>query len=191
MGVLVVYAHPNPQSFNHAILDHFTKGLTEAGHTTDVVDLYGIDFDPCVRLADLAQFTDGEMPSDVVEQQQKVTNADGIAMIHPIWGWSFPAILKGWMDRVFSYGFAYEAGERGVRGLLEDRKTTVMSTAGGPEEFYETAGYMDAFITTCNGIFNVSGIHSVEYPCFYGVRAAGDEGRKKYLEQAFTFGKTF
>lgn len=191
MRVLIVYAHPNPQSFNHAILESFTKGLTEAGHSTDVVDLYSIDFDPCVRLADLAQFTGGEMPGDVLEQQQRITEADGIAMIHPIWGWSFPAIMKGWMDRVFSYGFAYEAGERGVRGLLKDRKTLVISTAGGPEEFYESAGYMDAFITTCNGIFNVSGIHSVEYPCFYGVQAAGDEGRKKYLEQAFTLGKTF
>ncbi|UCD69670.1 MAG: NAD(P)H-dependent oxidoreductase [Betaproteobacteria bacterium] len=151
MRVLTVYAHPNPGSFNHAILEQFTKGLTEAGHAPDIVDLYGIDFDPCVRLPDLAQFGGGQMPAGVVEQQQKVAGAEGIALIHPIWGWSFPAILKGWMDRVFSCGFAYEAGERGVRGLLKNRKTLVISTAGGPEEFYETAGYMDAFIKTCDG----------------------------------------
>jgi NAD(P)H dehydrogenase (quinone) len=189
--VLTVYAHPNPKSFNHAILEQFTKGLTEAEHTPDVVDLYGIDFDPCVRPADMAQFAGGQMPAEVIEQQQKVTEADGIALIHPIWGWSFPAILKGWMDRVFSYGFAYEAGERGVRGLLKDRKTLVISTAGGPEEFYESAGYMDAFIKTCDGIFDVCGISNVEYPCFYGVQVVGDKGRKEYLQQAYHLGKDF
>lgn len=159
MRVLTVYAHPNPKSFNHAILEQFSNGLNEAGQIPDVVDLYGIDFDPRVRLADLAQFTGGEMPTDIVEQQHTMTKAKAIALIHLIWGWSFPAILKGWMDRVFSYGFAYEAG---VRGLLKDRKTLVICTAGGPEEFYETAGYMDTFMKTCDGIFDVCGIKNVE-----------------------------
>jgi NAD(P)H dehydrogenase (quinone) len=191
MKVLTVYAHPNPDSFNHAILEEFTRGLNEAGHTADVVDLYGIDFDPCVRLDDLVQFTGGQMSPEIVAQQQKVAEADGITLIHPIWGWSFPAILKGWMDRVFSYGFAYTSGERGVQGLLKDRKTLVISTAGGPEEFYESAGYMDAFIKTCDGIFNVCGIRSVEYPCFYGLQAVGEQGRKEYLREAFQLGKDF
>jgi NAD(P)H dehydrogenase (quinone) len=189
--VLTVYAHPNPKSFNHAILEQFNKGLAEAGHEADIVDLYGINFDPCVRAADLVQFSGGQMPAQVIAQQEKVSAADGIALIHPIWGWSFPAILKGWMDRVFSYGFAYEAGERGVRGLLKDRKTLVICTAGGPEEFYEAAGYMDAFIKTCDGIFDVCGIRKVAYSCFYGVQVVGDQGRKGYLQEAHRLGKEF
>jgi NAD(P)H dehydrogenase (quinone) len=81
MKVLVVYAHPNPQSFNHAILEAFTKGLKDGGHTFEVVDLHAIKFDPCTKLEDLAQFTGGQMPRDVLEQQEKLAAADGLAAI--------------------------------------------------------------------------------------------------------------
>jgi NAD(P)H dehydrogenase (quinone) len=170
MRVLIVYAHPNPESFNHAIL---TKGLAQGGHSADVVGLYGIGFDPNVGLEDFVQFSGGRLPAEVVAQQEKVARADGIAVIHPMWGWSFPAILKGWMDRVFSFGFAYTASEEGIQGLLDERKTLVISTTGLPAGYYQTMGYMDAFVTMTNGIFNVCGITSIEYACFYGVQAAG------------------
>lgn len=68
MKVLVVYAHPNPQSFNHAVLESFTKGLKDGEHTFEVVDLHAIKFDPCTKLEDLAQFTGGQMPEDVLDQ---------------------------------------------------------------------------------------------------------------------------
>ena len=60
MKVLVVYAHPNPQSFNHAIVESFTEGLTEAGHTYEVVDLYAINFNPCLSGDDLAKLMAGK-----------------------------------------------------------------------------------------------------------------------------------
>ncbi len=60
MKVLVVYAHLSPQSFNHAVLEAFTKGLKDGGHTSEVVDLYASKFDPCEKLQDLAQFTGGK-----------------------------------------------------------------------------------------------------------------------------------
>ena len=191
MRVLTIYAHPNPQSFNHVILDEFSKGLVSGGHAADVVDLYSIKFDPCVTLEDFAQFSGGQLPTDVLAQQEKINQADGIALIHPMWGWSFPAILKGWMDRVFSYGFAYTASEQGLKGLLRDRKGLVISTAGMPEEYYRGMGYFEAFEATCNGIFNVCGINSVEYATFYAVEAVGDQGRRRYLEDAFRLGKDF
>ena len=122
MQVLVVYAHPNPESFNHAVLDAFTRGLKDGGHTFEVVDLYAIKFDPCTKLEDLAQFTGGQMPKDVLDQQQKVAAADALVFISPVQGWWIPAILKGWIDRVFSYGFAYTGSEKGMEGLLKHKK---------------------------------------------------------------------
>ena len=191
MKVLVIITHPNPESFNHAILGEFTRGLKDGGHDYEVVDLYAANFDPRVNIADLAQFSGGQVSKEALDQQQKLASADAFAFIHPMWGWSFPAILKGWIDRVFSDGFAYKASEKGFEGLLKHNKVLVISTAGAMEEFYKSAGLDDAFRKTGNADLNLCGIQDVQYNCFYGIQAVGDEGRKKYLETAYRLGKEF
>ena len=72
MKVLIVYTHPNSKSFNQAILEEFTKGLTGGGHTFEVIDLYDIKFNPVIQLEDYAQFMGGEMPAEVLIQQKKI-----------------------------------------------------------------------------------------------------------------------
>ena len=67
MKVLTVYAHHDPHSFCHAVLERFTAGLTDAGHESEVVDLYAIDFDPVFRARDVASYTSGETPADILE----------------------------------------------------------------------------------------------------------------------------
>ena len=129
MKVLIVYAHPSPQSFNHAILESFTKGLGEAGHTYEVVDLYAINFNPCLSGEDFAMFMEGKTPDDIRAQQEKVSQADGIVFIHPSWWSGPPAILKGWIDRVLSMGFAYMVDEKdgSHSGLLKNQKALVIN----------------------------------------------------------------
>ena len=65
--VLIVYAHPNPRSFNHAVLEEFAKGLKDGSHAYEIVELYSIGFDPCLSKAGFAQFSGGQMPEDVLE----------------------------------------------------------------------------------------------------------------------------
>ena len=80
MRVLTVYAHPNPKSFCHAILQQFTKGLKDAGHITEVVDLYAIRFDPVFRTQDFASYVHESMPLDVLEKmnlRQRVLDSAG------------------------------------------------------------------------------------------------------------------
>lgn len=126
MRVLTVYAHPDPRSFCHAVLDDFTAGLHEAGHAVEVVDLSAIGFDPVFRQRDMATYLHEDIPPDVLagmnlqqrfirqhaprdarEQWHKVAAADGLAFIAPVFWLHFPAILKGWFERVFAYGSAY------------------------------------------------------------------------------------
>ena len=87
MKVLTVYAHPNPKSFCHAILQQFTKGLEEAGHTSEVVDLYAIRFDPVFRMQDFASYVHESMPLEILEQmnlKQRVLDSAGgpVAEVH-------------------------------------------------------------------------------------------------------------
>jgi NAD(P)H dehydrogenase (quinone) len=192
MKVLVVYAHPNPRSFNHAVLEAFTKGLKDGGHTYEVVDLYAIKFDPCAKLEDLAQFSGGQMPREVLDQQEKVAAADGLVFIFPRWDWTYPAILKGWIQRVFSYGYAYRMSEKGVEGLLHPNKALLISTTMAPKEFYETSGLKEAYEKISNTTLrDYSGIANVNHVTFYALTIVDDETRKKYLEKAYRLGKEF
>ena len=192
MKVLVVYAHPNPQSFNHAILEQFTKGLTDGGHTFEVVDLHAIKFDPCIQLEDLAQFTGGQMPRDVLDQQEKLAQAEALACIYPITSWTFPAILKGWFDRVFSFGFAYKADANGWHALLKQKKALLMCTTAVPETMYKDWGIKDLVIKTNEvNLHLAAGIQKVEHVYFHSPGFLDAEGRKKYLESAYQLGKEF
>ncbi len=80
MRVLTVYAHPNPQSFCHAVLERFTAGLKDAGHTSEVVDLYAIHFDPVFRMRDFAGYVHESIPIDILERmelKQRILNQAG------------------------------------------------------------------------------------------------------------------
>ena len=194
MKVLVVYAHPNPQSFNHAILDAFTKGLAEGSHTYEVVDLYAIRFNPCLDVEDLTKLTAGKVPDDIKAQQEKVTHAEAIVFIHPVWWAGPPAILKGWIDRVFSMGFAYRFDEKTGEpvGLFKHRKALVINTAGAGEEDAKASGMTDAINhTEVQGMFSFCGIRKSQHVVFYNVMMTDNKTRLKYLEEARELGKRF
>jgi len=195
MKVLVVYAHPNPQSFNHAVLEAFTKGLKERGHTFEVVDLYAIKFDPCIKLAQVLCWVGnhrGQRHKDVLEQQEKVAGADALAFIYPVRGWGFPPILKGWVLRVLSYGFAYKRSEKGFEGLLKHKKALLINTTDASEKFCRASGVEDAMKKIIVDLtLKPCGIQNIEHVFLYGMRRTDDETRKKYLETAYRLGKEF
>lgn len=191
MKILVVYAHPNLKSFTKAVLDEFTKGLEEGGHTFEVVDLYAIKFDPCLKLEEL---TGEQTFQDVLEQQEKITRANALAFIYPVWWLSFPSILRGWIDRVLSYGFAYKVGNTtsGIEGLLKHEKALLINTTMFSKEYYEASGLQEAMdrIATAN-LKEYAGIKSVEIIYLYGPALVDDETLKRYLEKAHKLGKDF
>jgi NAD(P)H dehydrogenase (quinone) len=192
MKVLVVYAHPNPNSFNHAVLESFTKGLEHGGNTFEVTDLYATKFNPSLGPEDFAQFTGEQMPQDVLDQQAKVARADGLAFIFPIWWLYCPAILKGWIDRVFSPGFAYKYTEKGMEGLLKHKKALLISTTGGPEPKYKASGRGDNIKKLFQDILKCDcGIANVEQVFLHALDLVDDKTRKKYLEQVYHLGKEF
>ncbi len=192
MRVLTVYAHHNPRSFCHAVLERFTEGLRDAGHASEVVDLHAIAFDPVLRDHDTPDWIDDSVPDDVLEhmhvrrslteatrnpirrlmvgrwigdrddreivrrlhalgaprdvaeQQAKVARADALAFIAPVYFVGFPAILKGWIERVFSLGFAFGMTADAWRGdiagripLLTHEKALIIQTTIWNEASYD------------------------------------------------------
>ena len=138
MNALVIYAHPNPLSFNAALATVVEEELQKKGAEVNVKDLYGMDWNPVLSEDDFRSFHTGKLPEDISSEQNDVKQADFIVVIAPVWWYSVPAILKGYFDRVFSIGFAYEYTKTGSRGLLTDKKALVITTSGADEQTAET-----------------------------------------------------
>ncbi len=245
MKVLTIIANPNPKSFCHAILQQFTAGLKDAGHTSEAIDLYAIRFDPVFRTADFASYVHESMPLEILEQMnlkqrvldsaggpiqrfiasrwlrnqdlravakfihdhrpkdvaaqwEKLKNAQGLAFIAPVFWLHFPAILKGWFERVFAYGDAYALTPEGWRGevngrvpLLHHEKALVISTTLFREEDYKADWEEPMTRIIDDWGLRYPGIKKVEHVYFYGVPVVDDDIRRGYLKQAYCLGKDF
>lgn len=128
---LIVYAHPWAESFNHAVLQQVVDQLRQNQQTYHVIDLYQDGFNPVMDVVDLRLFAQGETTDDQVRQyQQLLATCDELVLIYPIWWSGMPAILKGFLDKVWLPGFAYEKTAKGIRGLLHQlKRVTVLTTA--------------------------------------------------------------
>lgn len=167
MKHLIVYAHPNPTSLNHSILDTAVNTLKKHGHEVVVRDLYALDFQPVLKPEDTVAMKAGQTPNDIKTEQTFISEADVITFISPIWWTGLPAILKGYVDRVFAYGFAYASGEEGILKLLKGKKGLIINTHGTPKEIYDEIGMTDALkLTSDIGIFDFTGIETVEHLLF-------------------------
>lgn len=158
MKILIVFAHPEPLSFSAALKDTAVATLTRLGHKVTVSDLYRERFNPVLSASD---FQDAQRANldyldlsreqehafaidgyslDVKAEQQKVTEADLILFHFPVWWFSMPAILKGWVERVFARGFAYSTGRKYESGHFKGKKAMLCVTTGTASTLYEPNG---------------------------------------------------
>ena len=191
MKALAVFAHPRRDSLTGAILDNFATGLAEAGHELELADLYREGQEWRLQPEDYAQFAGGPMPEAVRREQARVDRAEALAFVFPVWWWSFPAILKGWIDRVFSEGWAYNFTPGLSRGRLADRPTLLLGVAGSRESTYRKYGYGDAMRAQIDvGILGYCGLLDVETRIFYDVEQE-PALRQRYLAEAREIGRSF
>ena len=107
MRHLVVTAHPNTKSFNHSVAQTYVATLEERKHRVQCRDLYATNFNPVMSARDLAALGHGRASKDIRDEQAAIRRADVLTFISPLWWSGFPAMLKGYFDRVFCAGFAY------------------------------------------------------------------------------------
>ncbi|TCD03192.1 NAD(P)H-dependent oxidoreductase [Pedobacter psychroterrae] len=159
MKHLIIYAHPNPKSLNSQFKASLTNHLKMMGSEVAVRDLYQLDFNPVLSLVDMAGQRAGIVADDVREEQEFIVWADCITIIHPIWWTGLPAIMKGYIDRVFSYGFAYRYDNGVQKGLLAGKQAIIINTHGKSNAEYEAIGMDTALsLTSDKGIYSYSGL---------------------------------
>ncbi|MGB5824593.1 MAG: NAD(P)H-dependent oxidoreductase [Proteocatella sp.] len=184
MRNLVVLAHPNKNSFCSGIVDTIIKASKENGDEVVVRDLYEIDFDPILKADDFVTFERGETPKDIEAEQEYIKSADTIIFVYPVWWASTPAIMQGYVDRVFSYGFAHEYIDGKSRGLLKNKRALLFSTLGNSSAEYDATGMTASMKQTKDEIiFEFCGVTDVKHVFFGEVPYVSDETRKKYLSE--------
>lgn len=134
---LIVYAHPLKDSFAASLRDAVTEALQSAGHETTLIDLYADGFDPRLTATERAAFFEPDYTpgADVTGYCECLKAADGIVLVFPQWWFNMPAILKGFIDRVFAPGIAYDYPPDGGRLIprLDNLRTVhVVTTTGSP-----------------------------------------------------------
>ena len=192
MKVLIVFTHPNQNSFNHALLGNITAGLEEAGHEVKVKDLYQEDFNPILSGDDLKVLHTGETPKNIAKEQEQLLWAEGLVFIYPLWWFDRPAMLKGWFDIVLTNGLAFEYSNEGVRGLLKHKKALVIITAGGSEDYFKDNDALQLIHRpVTDGTLSFCGIDDVSHQIFYDVPNLTDKERNTILDNIKTTGLVF
>lgn len=184
MKHLIIYVHPNENSLNNNLLQHVTEILKTENHEVRIRDLYALNFDPILSMQDMQGWHAGQVSDDVKTEQEYISWAEQITFIYPIWWTGLPAVMKGYIDRVFSYGFAYRYDLGIQKGLLKGKKTVIINTHGKSHEEYQQSGMDKALSLTSDlGIFTYSGLEIIRHFFFDKADKASSENMAQWKEQ--------
>jgi NAD(P)H dehydrogenase (quinone) len=164
MHALIVVAHPDPKSLTHTVAARLAEGVSLAGHSAEIADLMAEGFDPRFSANDHAVHLKQAAPSaDVLAEQARIDRADALVLVYPVYWWSMPGLLKGWIDRVFSNGWAYDEIPGGkLEKKLGRPPVHLVALGGASQRTYERHGYFGAMKTQIDhGIFDFCGARIV------------------------------
>lgn len=176
MHALIVVAHPDQGSLTHSAARHLAEGIAQPGegHSFEIADLTAKGFDPGFKLADIAAHRrELPIPSDVAAEQARIDRADALVLVYPVYWWSMPGLLKGWIDRVFSNGWAYDDSQGGkIIKKLGHLNVHLVGIGGADAGTYTRHGYDVAMKTQIDhGIFDYCGAPVVTSELLLGSEA--------------------
>lgn len=162
MHALIVVTHPDQESLTQATAAQVAQGVIESGHqhSFEIADLAAEGFDPRFTQADVALHLKQLVPpADVAAEQTRLDRADALVLVYPIYWWSFPGLLKGWIDRVFTNGWAYDEGPDGTLvKKLRHLQVHLVAIGGADMRTYARHGYFGSMKTQIDhGIFGYCG----------------------------------
>lgn len=160
MHALIVVAHHDPHSLSQSIAAQVAQGLADNANTFEVADLWAEGFDPRFGAADFSvHHRQAPAPADVVAEQARIDRANALVLVYPVFWWSMPALLKGWIDRVFANGWAFDfTADAPLLKKLQHLQVHLIGVGGADRGTYERHGYGSAMKTQIDhGIFDYCG----------------------------------
>ncbi|EGR3970592.1 flavodoxin family protein [Vibrio cholerae] len=202
MNVLVVYWHPEPQSFNGAMFRRAVESLEAEGHNVKTSDLHELAFNPVSgrhnftsehdgaffkqQLEEMYATEVGGFSADIEAELEKLEWSDLVIFQFPLWWFGLPAMLKGWVDRVFAMGKVYGGGRFYEEGVFKGKKAMLSVTMGGPEDLYVKGGWngdLDAILRPIHrGILEFTGFSVLAPQKVFGPARMTQQERETVLD---------
>jgi NAD(P)H dehydrogenase (quinone) len=204
MNILYIFAHPEPKSFNSAMKEAALRTLNELGHEVKLSDLFAMRFKPVLDRNDFLQpkrtdvfnpfleqmnaSKNGTFSRDIMDEMEKVRWADMLIFQFPIYFTGFPAMMKGWIDRIFAAGFAFNPATQSAygTGLLKGKKAMLVMTAGAEESLYSKGGMhgdiheLLRYITHCT--LEYTGLEVLPSHIVFGAGKMSEERVKREMQ---------
>ncbi|MBS0490250.1 MULTISPECIES: NAD(P)H-dependent oxidoreductase [unclassified Phenylobacterium] len=166
----VIVAHPARKSLNASIAQTYRTAAEKLGHSVAVRDLYAMRFDPCLKAAEIPGPKAPVFRDDVLRERARLADVDVFVFVYPLWFNAPPAILKGYVDRIFGMGFGFQPGLGGNAPALTGRRLISFTTSGAPDHWVRDTGAMTALTQLFdNHLAGTCGLTVVDHLHFGGV----------------------
>ena len=185
--ILIINGHPNPESFNFGIAESYKNGAIASGAQVETITIANLDFNPNLKFG-YQKRTDLE--PDLVESWGKIKRADHLVWIHPVWWGGLPAITKGFIDRLFLPGMAFQYRENSVwwDKLLKGKTAHIITTLDQPSWYYRLVYGRPSVNQLKKSTLEFCGVKPVKVSYIGIVKESSEEQRKKWLEKVYNFG---
>jgi len=179
----VLLAHPARKSLNQAIADTYAQAAAKLGHEVIVRDLYRMRFDPCLKASEIPGPGAPKFRADVLRERALLADVEVFALIYPTWFNTPPAILKGYIDRVFGMGFGFKPDFGGTQPALAGRRLISFTTSGAPDFWMRDTGAIAALKRLFdNHLGGTCGLNVVDHLHFGGMVS---DLRPEVVEEVF------
>ena len=186
--ILVIDAHPNAESFNHALVEAYVSGAKKAGAEVKTLTIAELEFNPSLQFGYQKRM---ELEPDLIHAQELILWAEHLVWVHPVWWGGLPAISKGFIDRVFLPGFAFKYRENSVwwDKLLAGRTARIITTLDQPSFYYRLAFGRPSVNQLKKSTLQFCGIKPVKVTYVGPIRLSKEEFRVKMIQKITTLGE--
>jgi len=186
--ILIINGHPDKESFCFALADSYAKGAKQSGTTCKVINLIDLTFNPILTYG---YRKISVLEPDLVQAQKDILYADHLVWVYPNWWSTYPALLKGFIDRVFLPNFAFKYRAKGPLWdkLLKGKSAQLLVTADTPSWYYWLVNRRPGHNSMKIGILQFSGISPVKIKTFAPVKSSTETQRKQWLKDAEQLGR--
>lgn len=186
--VLVINGHPDKESFNYALAEAYIKGANKAGAILSQINISELNFDPNLKFGYRKRV---ELEPDLIDAIDKIKKADHIAWVFPLWWYSFPALMKGFIDRVFLPGITYQPieGKPFPKKLLKGKTAHIIITADTPKWYNFLVMKNPAINQLKKGTLQFCGVNPVKVTYIATIKNSTVSFRKKWLEKIAALGE--
>lgn len=186
-NILIINGHPNSKSFNFAIADAYEKGALQSQTSVETITIADLKFNPNLQFG-YQQRT--ELEPDLLEAWKKIQKADHLVWIHPVWWGGLPAITKGFIDRLFLPGMAFQYKENSVwwDKLLKGKTAHIITTLDQPGWYYRLFYGRPSVNQLKKSTLEFCGVKPVKVTYIGIVKSANELQRAKWLQKVYDLG---